>query len=62
MELVNNRKGWKIFIGVTSVIAGLHFLFYPDDVELYIIRLIGLMWLIEGIFKLILLKSNENTK
>ena len=62
MKLINNTKGWKVFIAITSIVAGVHFLISPESINPYIIRGIGFIWLLEGVVKIIPLKDNEDTK
>jgi len=50
MKNKNITKGypWLIAVSIISVVAGLTLLIVPDEISLWIIRVIGLVWIIEG--------------
>jgi uncharacterized membrane protein HdeD (DUF308 family) len=45
------RTKTNLFIlTIISIIAGLHLLLTPEDVNEFVIRVVGFVWILEGIF------------
>lgn len=40
---------WLTFIGIISIIAGLGMMIYPENTWHWVIRGVGLLWVMEGI-------------
>ena len=43
----------KIFFIAISLIAGIHIMFYPEEVKMIVVRGIGLLWTFQGIRELL---------
>ena len=47
-----------LLIGIISILAGTGFIVYPETVPDWIIRFIGITWILEGVNKLLEIYTN----
>ena len=43
------KKTILIFLFLISLVSGLSLLIYPEEVPFWIIRLVGIVWILEGV-------------